>query len=73
MTRTVFAIVSAAFVALLANAGPVEAARNKAGGIITCTVDACMAVCTRNGTNPGKCGKFCYRTINDRKSTGDCK
>jgi len=73
MTRFAFIPLAAALLALLACANPVEAARNKAGGIITCTVDNCMKACTSKGTNPGKCGKFCYRVINERKASGDCK
>jgi hypothetical protein len=73
MMRFVFIGLAAALLTLLACVDRVEAARNKAGGIITCTVDNCMKACTSKGTDPGKCGKYCYRVINDRKASGDCK
>lgn len=76
MTRILFALLGAVALAAIATSGPAHAIKyytGKNGNKITCTQQDCIDHCKNTGGRPAACPNACFRLINDRKASGECK
>jgi hypothetical protein len=76
MTRILFALLGATFLAAVATPEPAFAVKfftGKNGAKITCTFEDCQETCIKAGGRVRLCPQYCTKTLNERKASGECK